>query len=109
MGRGVALLILKTGEDVLLHETLGGVVVSPDGARVAGTGPEGQVMVVDLATGDVTAFSAAPGVDLLAWAADGQSLFYSTRQQTGESRPRARRNRSSSQRWAIEPSAARCR
>jgi len=108
MGRGVALLNLKTGEDVLLHETLGGVVVSPDGARVAGTGPEGQVMVVDLATGDVTAFSAAPGVDLLAWAADGQSLFYSTRQQTGESLPASAEEQEQLAQalGMIEPSAA---
>lgn len=108
VGRGVALLNLETGEDVLLDEHLGGAVVSPDGARVAGTGPDGQVMVIDLATREATAFSAAPGVDQLAWAADGQSLFYSARQETGESLPASAEEQEQLAQalGVVEPSAA---
>lgn len=86
-GRGVALLNIQTGESTVLDDTLGNAAVSPDGSRLAGVVEGGQIVVIDLTTGQSTPLVAASGADQVAWAADGASLFYSTRQDTGQTLP----------------------
>ncbi|WP_119069075.1 hypothetical protein [Aggregatilinea lenta] len=85
-GSGVALLNMQSGASTVLSDTMGNAVVSPDGMRVAGVA-DGQLAVIDLATGQSTPVASQPGTDQVAWGADGTSLFYSTRQETGRTLP----------------------
>ena len=85
-GGGVALLNTQSGESAVLSDTLGNAAVSPDGTRLAGVA-DGQLTVIDLTSGASTPVAAQPGADQVAWAADGASLFYSTRQETGRTLP----------------------
>ncbi len=90
-GIGTALLDPATGTDTELGTQLGWVSVSPDGSRLVGISkergdpPYAQMLTIDLATRAVTPIAAAASVmpDLVVWGADGNSIFYSTLQASG--------------------------
>jgi hypothetical protein len=89
-GVGTALLDLASGESTPLGTDLGAVKVSPDGSQVVGVNNAvpwqgtGQTVQVDVATGTVTTLSTSGTPDQLVWSADGGSVFYSTRRESGE-------------------------
>ncbi len=86
MGTSLGLLDPATGESVELSTNFAKAVVSPDGEQVAGIEASmtdrsvQRVLLLTLATREITelAFSASP--DLLTWSADGSRLYYSVRE-----------------------------
>ena len=79
LGEGVAVLNPETGEDAVLDEAIRRAQVSPDRRRVLGI-RDGELVVLDLETGERTAIPTSDEPDQVAWGAAGSGfVFYSTR------------------------------
>lgn len=77
-GRGLALLNMETGDITDLGGDLTRAALAPDGRRLAAIAG-GRVVVVNLETGGRQIINTAQTPDQLAWAADGNAIFYSVR------------------------------
>lgn len=87
-----ALFNPETGEDTVISENLAKVVISPDKTKIAGTELDlsihqsSNVVIYDLETLEATAVPTDYTPDLIAFSADGERLFYTTREATGDYR-----------------------
>jgi hypothetical protein len=95
-GSGLEMLDLDTGERTVLADPLDtdalitNPALSPDGHlvaavrnRVDGSTLKRTLVLIDVETGSITDLSAGEHVELVAWSAAGDALYYSTRQVTG--------------------------
>jgi dipeptidyl aminopeptidase/acylaminoacyl peptidase len=89
---GVGLVLSDPSGDRLWEQAeLARPVLSPDRSRIAavriGAGPDGAptptgIVLVDVESGESTPLNVSGIPDQIAWSADGQSLYYSTRTQS---------------------------
>jgi dipeptidyl aminopeptidase/acylaminoacyl peptidase len=94
-GSRTSLLNPETGEDTLISENFGRVKVSPDRTKAAGIElnvrvendeviRESRLLIVDLATREISELAISHEPDQLAWSADGSKIFYSAKEATGD-------------------------
>jgi hypothetical protein len=77
-GRGLSLLNVNTGEITDLGDALHSVALSPDRTQVAAL-DGGNIVAIDLASGQRRAHGAQVSPDQVAWGADNNTVYYSVR------------------------------
>lgn len=84
-GVGIGIIDPTADETRVLDDTLSRVVIVPDGNRAAGIRTNmidrsmGTLVLLDLNTGSAVDIATSGEPDQLAWSADGQAIYYSTR------------------------------